>query len=30
MCWSAQADAVAGGLVAVAGVACLVRAHRAG
>lgn len=29
MCWSAQADAVAGGLVTVAGVACLVRAHRA-
>ncbi|MET8545981.1 DUF6629 family protein [Kitasatospora sp. NPDC004799] len=30
MCWSAQADAVAGGLVAAAGVASLVRAHRAG
>ncbi|MEU3570649.1 DUF6629 family protein [Kitasatospora sp. NPDC036755] len=30
MCWSARADAVAGGLVAAAGVACLVRAHRAG
>ncbi|MEU9045417.1 MULTISPECIES: DUF6629 family protein [unclassified Kitasatospora] len=30
MCWSAEADAVAGGVVAAAGVACLVRAHRAG
>ncbi|MFI8455058.1 DUF6629 family protein [Kitasatospora sp. NPDC085464] len=30
MCWSAQADAVAGGVVAAAGVACLVRARRAG
>ncbi|MFF4384375.1 DUF6629 family protein [Kitasatospora sp. NPDC001547] len=30
MCWSAQADAVAGGLVAGVGVACLVRARRAG
>ncbi|MBD0676055.1 DUF6629 family protein [Streptomyces sp. CBMA156] len=30
MCWSAQADAVAGGLVAGVGVACLVRAHRSG
>ncbi|MFF7995291.1 DUF6629 family protein [Kitasatospora xanthocidica] len=30
MCWSAQADAVAGGVVAAVGVACLVRAHRAG
>ncbi|WP_316525373.1 DUF6629 family protein [Kitasatospora brasiliensis] len=30
MCWSAQADAVAGGLVAGIGVACLVRAHRSG
>ncbi|MEV7773970.1 DUF6629 family protein [Kitasatospora sp. NPDC086791] len=30
MCWSAQADAVVGGVVAAAGVACLVRAHRAG
>ncbi|RGD56025.1 hypothetical protein DR950_37530 [Kitasatospora xanthocidica] len=29
MCWSAQADAVAGGLVAVTGVACVVRARRA-
>ncbi|MFD8786374.1 DUF6629 family protein [Kitasatospora sp. NPDC059599] len=30
MCWSARADAVAGGVVAAVGVACLVRAHRAG
>ncbi|MFI2609282.1 DUF6629 family protein [Kitasatospora sp. NPDC018619] len=30
MCWSAQADAVAGGLVTVVGVACLARARRAG
>ncbi|MFE6053802.1 DUF6629 family protein [Kitasatospora sp. NPDC056446] len=30
MCWSAQADAVAGGVVAAVGVACLVRAHRSG
>ncbi|WP_030247658.1 DUF6629 family protein [Streptomyces sp. NRRL S-350] len=30
MCWSAQADAVAGGVVACVGVGCLVRAHRAG
>ncbi|MFG3227948.1 DUF6629 family protein [Kitasatospora sp. NPDC048194] len=30
MCWSAQADALAGGLVAGAGVACLVRARRSG
>ncbi|MFE4974125.1 DUF6629 family protein [Kitasatospora sp. NPDC056651] len=30
MCWSARADAVAGGLVAGVGVVCLVRAHRSG
>ncbi|MFE4519633.1 DUF6629 family protein [Kitasatospora sp. NPDC056783] len=30
MCWSAQADAVAGGVVAGVGLACLVRAHRSG
>ncbi|MER7754956.1 DUF6629 family protein [Kitasatospora sp. NPDC097643] len=30
MCWSAQADAVAGGVVAAVGVLCLVRAHRVG
>ncbi|SOB80029.1 DUF6629 family protein [Streptomyces sp. 1331.2] len=30
MCWSAQADTVAGGVVVVVGVACLVRVHRAG
>ncbi|MER7582903.1 DUF6629 family protein [Kitasatospora sp. NPDC097691] len=30
MCWSAQADAVAGGVVAAVGVACLVRARRTG
>ncbi|MFJ8624714.1 DUF6629 family protein [Kitasatospora sp. NPDC093550] len=30
MCWSAQADAVVGGVVVAVGVACLVRAHRAG
>ncbi|KJS56566.1 DUF6629 family protein [Streptomyces rubellomurinus] len=30
MCWSAQADAVAGGVVAGLGVLCLVRARRAG
>ncbi|MEV7600785.1 DUF6629 family protein [Kitasatospora sp. NPDC089797] len=30
MCWSAQADAVVGGAVAAVGVACLVRAARAG
>ncbi|MFJ2867876.1 DUF6629 family protein [Kitasatospora sp. NPDC087314] len=30
MCWSDQADAVAGGVVAGVGVLCLVRARRAG
>lgn len=30
MCWSAQADAVAGGVVASLGVVCLVRARRSG
>ncbi|MFF2043637.1 DUF6629 family protein [Kitasatospora sp. NPDC058170] len=30
MCWSAQADLIAGGLVSGVGVLCLVRAHRAG
>ncbi|MFG3055949.1 DUF6629 family protein [Kitasatospora sp. NPDC048239] len=30
MCWSAQADLVAGGVVSGVGVLCLVRAHRAG
>ncbi|MFF1904019.1 DUF6629 family protein [Kitasatospora sp. NPDC058218] len=30
MCWSAQADLVAGGVVSGIGVLCLVRTHRAG
>ncbi|MFB7617507.1 DUF6629 family protein [Kitasatospora sp. NPDC056181] len=30
MCWSAQADLIAGGLVSGIGVLCLVRTHRAG
>ncbi|MFJ9694452.1 DUF6629 family protein [Kitasatospora sp. NPDC101183] len=30
MCWSAQADLVAGGVVAGIGVLCLARAHRSG
>ncbi|MFF3112907.1 DUF6629 family protein [Kitasatospora sp. NPDC057904] len=30
MCWSAQADAVAGGVVVGLGIACLVRARRSG